>query len=270
MEDAHGSYIQLHPLPHSLTRLTCLSLDQGISALDPQQLRLLSTLKGLNTPITHNWAGLTTLQRLYLEKGTVQLEGLASCTQLQVLSLRHVWIPGEAALERFVAALSQLPQLTQLVVDDLPCSWPSKLMAGGMLYTLQSAGAPLVTAYMSQAAGTAATASSSLCSLRSLTLTSDAAILLTSQPPLLQLSGLTYLWVCDTGTAAAAVVSSAAQLTGLKHLAVTCGRLCYSNHVLLQLTALTALEELELGKIVRYFALPSRLMYTLPCLILVV
>jgi hypothetical protein len=63
--------------------------------------------------------------------------------------------------------------------------------------------------------------------------------------PLLQLSELTCLKVEDVGAAAAAAVGVAAQLTGLKQLAVS-GLPQLTDPTLLQLTALTALEALNL------------------------
>lgn len=65
--------------------------------------------------------------------------------------------------------------------------------------------------------------------------------------PLQQLSALTHLTVYNMHADAAAFVGTAAQLTGLKHLKLLsyCATLRLPGISLVQLTALTALELLE-------------------------
>lgn len=67
---------------------------------------------------THSWARLTALKCLHLEECPVQLEVLATCTQLQALSLRHVQVPyyGDAAVTELSDAVSALSLLTKLTL----------------------------------------------------------------------------------------------------------------------------------------------------------
>jgi hypothetical protein len=68
---------------------------------------------------THSWARLTALKCLHLEECPVQLEVLATCTQLQALSLRHVQVPyyGDTAVTELSDAVSALSLLTKLTLD---------------------------------------------------------------------------------------------------------------------------------------------------------
>jgi hypothetical protein len=254
-----------------LTQLTCLDL----CLFTDTEVTSSSSSSSSRT----SWAQLTGLKQLALREVSVQPSDLSRLTQLQALSL--VITGRGASLQQLFAAVAQLTLLTQLYfngADELPppataftaltastnlCSLQLRLegpgaareavlFRPGVVYPqLRSVRLTFEQPFRDEYEPVLLSEQQlqQLCSccpaLENLDLSLHEETSPTALLPLLQLSVLTYLGVCEVDTAAAAVVGVVTQLTGLKQLELG-GLEDLGDPAILQLTTLTRLERLSM------------------------
>jgi hypothetical protein len=246
-------------------------------------LELNCTGLDFNADSTRSWANrLTALQKLSLSQGDVQADAIAAFTQLRALS---IWeLQRHTPLDGLLLAVSGLAELTELSIKidhvEVPPSTAAActaLTVGTNLCILQlgvdispstaPAGFDMLTAgalypnlravdlsyggdqpFLGKRMPVSGRQLKQLCSccpaIESLAFAISRKFPPAAFSSLLQLSALTSLWISDLHAATAAAVGVAAQLTGLKQLTMA-GLSELTDPRLLQLTALTTLEELE-------------------------
>jgi hypothetical protein len=259
--------------------LSGLSGIQHLSNLT--HLGLISQGLDFCTNVTQAWTQLTALQSLTLAQCQVQPEVLAQMTQLQALDVGDL---GGASLPDLLGAVSQLSALTMLrwtlqLVPDLGAPAPAAAAAvasltaltastnlcslqlaisgrspdQGLVLFLQNMTYPKLQSinlwYVGWCLPLREQQLQQLCAccpavedLKFVACQSPSAM---AYQPLTQLSALTRLAVYRVGEAVGAVMDAAARLTGLRGLRLE-GLPQVTHSALLQLTALTALEEITL------------------------
>jgi hypothetical protein len=249
----------------------------GIALLSQlTHLALRSSTLDLTSASTSNWAQLTALQSLELKGDFVQPTALAAFTQLRTLQLHGSPAGGDSSQE-LVDAVSNMLQLTELQADlhgHIEGSSCTALLASTQLSVLRlklpgctgtrnvvlfrldtvyphlrlidldHKGLGLLTLSGQQIQ----LLSSSCPALESLNFRICSQASHTDCLPLRQLTALTRLRVCELSNAAAAgaVITSAAQLTGLVQLSLL-DLPKMTDPKLMQLSALTALTDLKLS-----------------------
>jgi hypothetical protein len=235
----------------------------------------------ISTASTSSWGPLTALEKLSMGFCVVQPDAVAALMQLRSLSLVYNTLWQDTGTMELFAAVSQLLQLTELVLTtyDSELGQPrpaatafTALTSSTNLCSLQLGLCAIATPtnwalfrpgtvypqlreinlIYERSAGAVPLSEQQLqqlCSccpaVESLRLGASSYQSPTALMPLLQLSALTQLTVFEVGAAAASVVRVVAQLTGLKDLRLS-GLNRLADPALRQLTALTALEELGL------------------------
>jgi hypothetical protein len=236
----------------NISILTCLDALQRLSVMGcsvaPEALSSLTQLRALS---------LQGVECLGPGGAVLPLGGLIHAvsehellTELRVVSARAavgmVYLRPVAAFTALTARTNLCSLQLGLLPKDVPAAWElcapgveyPRLRSIDLAYGCGPNAVPLHARHLQQ-----------LCSccpaVESLKLALCVPPQLTAVQPLLQLSALTALQVCNVGTAAAAVVDVAAQLTGLKQLNLE-GLDELAALSLLPLISLTALEELRL------------------------